>query len=46
MKNYNLAQINIAKMLAPLEDPVMADFVNNLEPMNLLAEKSPGFVWR
>ncbi|MBT8185781.1 MAG: DUF3291 domain-containing protein [Eudoraea sp.] len=43
---YHLAQVNIAKMLAPLESPVMADFVNNLDRINALAEVSPGFVWR
>jgi Domain of unknown function (DUF3291) len=43
---YHLAQLNIARMIAPLADPVMADFVGNLEPINALAERSPGFVWR
>ncbi len=43
---YHLSQINIARMLAPLDDPVMADFVNNLDRINALAEQSPGFVWR
>jgi len=33
-------------MLAPLDSPVMKDFVDNLEPINILAEKSPGFIWR
>src|SRR5580765_4890552 len=44
--NYQLAQINIAKMLAPLDSPIMADFVANLEPINQLAEASEGFIWR
>jgi hypothetical protein len=44
--NYHLAQVNIAKMLAPLESPIMADFVANLDPINQLAETSEGFVWR
>ncbi len=44
--NYHLAQINIAKMLAPLDSPVMADFVANLDPINALAENSDGFIWR
>ena len=43
---YNLAQVNIAKMLAPIDDPIMADFVNNLDRINALADKSEGFVWR
>ncbi len=43
---YQLAEINIARMLAPLTDPVMADFANNLDQINQLAEQSPGFIWR
>jgi Domain of unknown function (DUF3291) len=43
---YQLAQINIARMIAPLTDPVMADFVANLAPINAVADASPGFVWR
>jgi hypothetical protein len=46
MKKYNLAQINIARMLAPIDDPVMQDFVANLPSINGLAEQSPGYVWR
>ena len=41
-----IAQINIAKMKAPLDSPIMAEFVNNLDRINALAEKSKGFVWR
>ena len=43
---FYLAQINIAKMLAPIDSPVMADFVANLDAVNALAETSEGFVWR
>jgi Domain of unknown function (DUF3291) len=43
---FYLAQINIAKMLAPIDSPVMADFVANLDNINTLAENSKGFVWR
>ena len=42
----HLAQLNIARMLAPIDSPVMADFVANLDPINRLAENSNGFVWR
>ena len=45
-KRYHLVQYNIARMVAPLDDPIMADFVARLEEINGLAEKSPGFVWR
>ena len=46
MPEYYLAQINIARMLAPIDDPVMAEFVAQLAPVNALADSSPGFVWR
>jgi hypothetical protein len=46
MPDLHLAQINIARMLAPLDSPVMADFVNALAQINALADRSPGFVWR
>ncbi|HXZ03538.1 MAG TPA: DUF3291 domain-containing protein [Ktedonobacteraceae bacterium] len=43
---YHLAQVNIARMLAPLTDPLMAGFVAELDAINALADNSPGFVWR
>ena len=46
MSKYHLAQINIARMLAPIDDPIMAEFVAQLPPINALADRSPGFVWR
>ena len=44
-KKY-LAQINIAHMKAVKEDPIMKEFVDFLDPINKLAEESPGFIWR
>jgi hypothetical protein len=41
-----LAQINIGRPRYPLDDPRMADFMNNLDRINALAERSEGFVWR
>jgi hypothetical protein len=46
MTDFHLAQINTARLRAPLEDPSMAEFVAGLELMNALADRSPGFVWR
>ena len=43
---YHLAQVNIARMLAPLTDPLMAGFVAELNAINALADNSPGFLWR
>ena len=45
MKFY-LAQANIARFKANLDNPIMKEFVDFLEPVNKLAEESPGFVWR
>lgn len=41
-----LAQLNIARMLAPLGSKLMQEFEEKLDPVNQLAEQSPGFVWR
>jgi Domain of unknown function (DUF3291) len=46
MKSLQIAQANIARMRAPLNDPVMAGFVERLDEINALADGSPGFVWR
>jgi hypothetical protein len=43
---YQLAQINLARLLHPLDDPRIRDFVDGLEPINALADDAPGFVWR
>jgi len=43
---YHLAQLNIAQLRAPLTDPSIQEFVDNLPPINALADQSPGFVWR
>ena len=43
---HHIAQLNIVRARAPLDDPLMARFVEWLEPVNGLADESPGFVWR
>lgn len=42
----HLAQINVARMIAPITDPVMVSFVARLAEINALADRSPGFIWR
>jgi uncharacterized protein DUF3291 len=42
----HIAQLNIARAKAPLDTPLLADFVAQLDAVNALAEASPGFVWR
>ena len=43
---HHIAQINIARLVAPISDPRIADFVGQLDPVNALADAAPGFVWR
>jgi hypothetical protein len=46
MSNCQLAQLNIATLLAPKDSPQLADFVANLDRINALADQADGFVWR
>jgi hypothetical protein len=46
MRQFHLAQVNIARMKAPLESPLLTDFVSRLAEINALADHSEGFVWR
>lgn len=46
MTEYHLAQLNIGTLTAPLDDPAISGFVEMLDPINALADSSPGFVWR
>ena len=44
---YHIAEINVARMKGVnIDDPIMNEFVENLESVNNLAESSEGFVWR
>lgn len=44
--SWELAQLNIATLLAPLDSPILADFVADLDRINAIADHSPGFIWR
>ena len=46
MASWQLAQLNIGRMRAPTDDPLIADFMAALEPINALADAAAGFVWR
>jgi len=46
MTRFHLAQANIGRIRAPLENPIMEGFRSQLGPINALADRSPGFVWR
>lgn len=44
---YHIAEINIARMKGvDINDPIMKEFVDNLNTVNEIAEKSKGFIWR
>ena len=46
MAEHHIAQINVARVRAPIDSPELAEFVAALEPVNALADGTPGFVWR
>jgi len=43
---YHLAQANVAYALADHDDSRMAVYMARLDEMNLLADRSDGFMWR
>jgi hypothetical protein len=43
---HHIAQLNVGRAVAALDDPRLTDFMNWLDEINALAEQSPGFVWR
>jgi hypothetical protein len=45
-QDVHLAQMNIGRMRAPIDSPIMSAFVARLPEINALAEASEGFVWR
>jgi hypothetical protein len=44
-KNMHLAELNVGCLVAPPDDPRVADFMNNLDRINGLGKRMPGFVW-
>lgn len=42
----HLAQVNVSRLLAPIDSPQLAGFVARIEAVNASAEAAPGFVWR
>ncbi|MGI9389779.1 MAG: DUF3291 domain-containing protein [Boseongicola sp.] len=41
----HLAELNIGRLLAPTDDPRVAEFMGALERVNGLGKRMPGFVW-
>ena len=46
MQRFSLAQVNIGRFRAPIGSPIMEGFRAQLDPINALADGSPGFIWR
>ena len=46
MTRFHLAQVNIGRFRAPIDDPIMEGFRTQLDPINALADSAPGFIWR
>jgi Domain of unknown function (DUF3291) len=46
MGKYHIAQVNMGRIKAPLNDARMKGFMSRLDEVNALADRSPGFVWR
>jgi hypothetical protein len=42
---HHLAELNVGRLLAPTYDPRVADFMDNLDRINGLGKRMPGFVW-
>ncbi|UAL11900.1 DUF3291 domain-containing protein [Caulobacter segnis] len=43
---FHLAEVNVGRLKAAIDHPMIKDFADNLDRINALAEGSPGFVWR
>jgi heme-degrading monooxygenase HmoA len=43
---FHFAELNIARLHRRLDEPENAEFVAALDAVNLIAERTPGFVWR
>ena len=41
----HLAELNIGRLVAPTDDPRVADFMNALDRVNGMGKRMPGFVW-
>lgn len=41
----HLAELNIGRLIAPTDDPRVAEFMDNLDLINGLGKRMPGFVW-
>ena len=45
LPGYHLAELNVGRLLAPTDDPRVAEFMGALDRVNGLGKRMPGFVW-
>ncbi len=45
-ETFHIAEFNISRLKAPIDSPVMREFVDFLAPVNRFAKESPGCIWR
>jgi hypothetical protein len=44
--SFELAQVNVSRLLAPLESSQLASFMAALDEVNAEGDAAPGFLWR
>jgi len=44
-RQMQLAELNVGRLVAPTDDPRVKTFMDNLDLINGLGRKMPGFVW-
>jgi hypothetical protein len=42
---HHLAELNVGRLVAPTDDPRVAEFMDALDRINGLGKRMPGFVW-
>ena len=42
---HQLAELNVGRLVAPTDDPRVADFMQALDRINGMGKRMPGFVW-
>ena len=44
-QGFHLAELNVGRLVAPTDDPRVAEFMNALDKINGMGKRMPGFVW-
>lgn len=45
-RGTHIAELNYGRLVAPPDSPAVAEFIQSIDRVNAIAERSPGFVWR